>query len=540
MKNYELNEDILFDRVYGCWSGKCIGGNAGAPNEGNKKMFSFQQLEDLPAVHSANDDLDIQLVWLHVLRKTGCRLDVRTLAEAWLENITFPWSEYKIARRNLARGIFPPLSGLIDNSFFRESMGCPIRSEIWGVVAAGEPEKAAALARLDGAIDHFGFAVDAEAFLAAWLSLVLADTGNKPLTSFINDAAVIAGGEMPGFCQQVTELVQKNSELPLLWERLQTAFPSVDGMDARINVSIILAAAWLGAGDFEKTLISALNMGYDTDCTGATIGALLGARYGRQAMDKRILALTEEKIRVTPYLHNLELPVTITELTRWSLDCRKNMIAQSVPVYPPVAESIEVPSWKWQIIGPLYNGHTPAVYETLSTVPFEHGSGSTLPPFSHILKTDPPACPPYDSIKKNRGTAGMITDSIGDSVYFPAAWRRFAGGARIIASRTVILKQTQTLYLAARYCGKVFFFWNDEDVTLTSQVGSNRPLEHLGRVQARAGKNTVTLVLDSYGVPLAGFELSFIIDKGAHPHQHHFLMENPDSHRIAHIKDISG
>ena len=44
-------------------------------------------------------------------------------------------NEYAVSIRNINLGILPPVSGTHDNSYFLNSMGCPIRSEIWALLA---------------------------------------------------------------------------------------------------------------------------------------------------------------------------------------------------------------------------------------------------------------------------------------------------------------------------------------------------------------------------------------------------------------------
>lgn len=51
--------------------------------------------------------------------------------------------------KNYMRGIKPPYSGIINNPFFMEGMGCPIRSEIWGIINAGNPKQATEYAYID-------------------------------------------------------------------------------------------------------------------------------------------------------------------------------------------------------------------------------------------------------------------------------------------------------------------------------------------------------------------------------------------------------
>ena len=63
----KLNFNSYKDKVYACWVGKNIGGTMGGPYEGVRKTldiqgFATKQNEVLP-----NDDLDLQLIWLHAM-----------------------------------------------------------------------------------------------------------------------------------------------------------------------------------------------------------------------------------------------------------------------------------------------------------------------------------------------------------------------------------------------------------------------------------------------------------------------------------------
>lgn len=46
--------------------------------------------------------------------------------------------------------------------------------------------------------------------------------------------------------------------------------------DVKVNFPIIVAGLLLGNGDFGRTICDAVNFGEDSDCTGATAGAIMG------------------------------------------------------------------------------------------------------------------------------------------------------------------------------------------------------------------------------------------------------------------------
>ena len=156
MRTITLERDEYRDRVYACWLGKNIGGTLGAPFEGRKFVNNLTFYDPVPSEPLPNDDLDLQLVWLCMLEDRGTDLSLADFAEYWKRYLmAYPWDEYGFCARNLARGLMPPVSGWFEN-YYVDQMGSPIRSEIWACMAPADPQRAAALAWMDAAMDHAG------------------------------------------------------------------------------------------------------------------------------------------------------------------------------------------------------------------------------------------------------------------------------------------------------------------------------------------------------------------------------------------------
>ena len=62
-------------------------------------------------------------------------------------------------------------------------------------------------------------------------------------------------------------------------------------------------------------LLKTLNMGYDTDCTVATLGSIYGIIYGLDFIPKKWSAPIGDKIVVSPSVRGLDAPKDIDELT---------------------------------------------------------------------------------------------------------------------------------------------------------------------------------------------------------------------------------
>jgi hypothetical protein len=75
-----LNQDEFRDRVYACWLGKNIGGTLGMPVEGQHGPHKLTFYTNVSAGEpAANDDLDLQLLWLKALEENGRRANARRL-----------------------------------------------------------------------------------------------------------------------------------------------------------------------------------------------------------------------------------------------------------------------------------------------------------------------------------------------------------------------------------------------------------------------------------------------------------------------------
>jgi hypothetical protein len=76
-----LNERDFTDRVTACWLGKNIGGTLGMPFEGRQQIQDVSFYTNLkPGEPAANDDLDLQLLWLKAMEEHEGRVDARTQA----------------------------------------------------------------------------------------------------------------------------------------------------------------------------------------------------------------------------------------------------------------------------------------------------------------------------------------------------------------------------------------------------------------------------------------------------------------------------
>jgi len=102
-----LMEDVgqYRGRVAGGWLGKNIGGTLGMPYEGSTALLTLSYYDPIPAAPEPNDDFEIQLIWLAMLKERGLRLAPGDFQAYFDRHLSMTIAEYQMAMRNYRDGI---------------------------------------------------------------------------------------------------------------------------------------------------------------------------------------------------------------------------------------------------------------------------------------------------------------------------------------------------------------------------------------------------------------------------------------------------
>lgn len=306
-----MNSQDYRNKVYGCWLGKNIGGTIGAPMEGTKEFVPLP--EKYPEEAVANDDLDLQLVWLDVLERNNGDITVDDLADGWRNCITYPFDEYGVAKANLKLGLEPPYTGIYNN-YFKNCMGAPIRSEIWACIAPGEPGYAGWYAYLDAQVDHWDEGVYGEIFLSCLESLAFESSNIKEL---LNDALeyLPASSKINNVIAAAIRYFDDGLSLRDARQNILKEFGDENFTHCVQNLGFTALGLLYGGGKFLPSILRAIECGYDTDCTGATAGAIIGIILGADAIFEGCDMELDERIIAGKGICNIKTPANLDELT---------------------------------------------------------------------------------------------------------------------------------------------------------------------------------------------------------------------------------
>jgi len=326
------------DKVMACWLGKNIGGTLGAPFECCRGVYDLEYYtHDLSQGVLPNDDLDLQLAWLHAAEQYGKQLNAEVLGEYWLSYIVPDWSEYGACKNNLRFGLQPPLSGWYHNHN-KDSCGCFIRSEIWACLTPGHPELAVKFAYEDGSCDHADEGLYGELFCAALQSAAFVETNMERLIAVARqyipeDCAVAKAVDTATDCYR-RGLDWKEARKVILntvpgsfgmYLGYQDQEPEPDvpvgkpGFDAPSNIGLMMLGWLYGEGDFSRSICITAGCCEDGDCTAGTLGATLGIMFGTRCIAPRWLEPIGDEIKTISLdrsNHGFKVPDTVSELTQ--------------------------------------------------------------------------------------------------------------------------------------------------------------------------------------------------------------------------------
>jgi ADP-ribosylglycohydrolase len=304
------------ERVYAGVLGKIIGVYLGRPFEGwtyERIMSELGEItyyvhgrQDAPIKNRilvvTDDDISGTFTFLRALPDHGNRRDLAPaqIGESWLNYIverrTILWwgglgnSTEHTAYLRLKHGIPAPRSGSLElnGAEVAEQIGAQIFIDGWAMVAPGDPELAADLARRAASVSHDGAAVHGAQIVAA----MEAQAFVEPDIGALIDTALRFIPAQSIIRRLIHDIRAWHAAAPGDWHATRARIAERYGYDRYggnchmvPNHALIIHALLHGGGDFQRSLMIANTCGWDTDCNSGNVGCLLGIRGGLAAID---------------------------------------------------------------------------------------------------------------------------------------------------------------------------------------------------------------------------------------------------------------
>ena len=242
--------------------------------------FTMEGLNGVPV----DDDITYTLLGLLIAEDCGLDFNTEDVGKCWLKYLPYACTAEDVALKNLKKGISADKCGEIDNPYV-QWIGADIRSDPFGYLAPGLPEKAAEMAYYDAYISHRRNGIYGEMFFSAAIAAAFAvgepfEALNKALCEMPRESLLYKDVSWALNIKNTVRDYRHAREL------VDNYFNGMSGVHTNNNAALVIFGLQLGEGDFTKTIGNTVAMGLDNDCTGATVGSLFGACRGFDSIDK--------------------------------------------------------------------------------------------------------------------------------------------------------------------------------------------------------------------------------------------------------------
>jgi ADP-ribosylglycohydrolase len=314
----EINEELYLNKLKGAMFGRFAGCSLGAPVEfaTAEQMELLSQIlqSEFPPVHywkeapqafiprysvgfakeftlgnieflSPDDDIIYTLISLLVIEEYGLNFTTEDLANTWMKYIPAEctYTAERAAIDNLYNGMKLPEATLYNNPY-TNWIGGFIRCDGYGYVNPLDPKRAAKMAYQDVYLTHRKSGLYSAMFFAAVISMAFAD---RPLMDIFNDALKLMPPKSSFYkaVEWALDVSDQATDYRTAVDLVKEKFAHISPVHAENNACLTIFGALIGEHDFTKGIGHTVAMGFDNDCTAATVGSILGAHLGIDRID---------------------------------------------------------------------------------------------------------------------------------------------------------------------------------------------------------------------------------------------------------------
>lgn len=279
----------LRDRARGALIGLAIGDSFGDASRTQANQLAYGFTADFNKGASwSTDDTEFALLTARTLIDCGGALTSERVVDMWLKHVATQdelkrggASEFE-ASRNLRRGLRPPESGRYNA--YCHSDGAAMRIAPIGVFCAGDAGRAIELAAVDASVSHDREGVWGAQSVAAAVAAAMADASMEEILEAAQTPIPEGTWYAYAMKRALAIAVEAEGDVYRAWTPLHDELWTSYKASVCEAVCQAFGVLKLVHGDFRTGVTWAGNFGRDADTIGAICGAVLGAKYGYQAI----------------------------------------------------------------------------------------------------------------------------------------------------------------------------------------------------------------------------------------------------------------
>ena len=262
----------------------------------NKRTDYLLQNIDKVAV---DDDITYVILNLLLLEKYGKNYTLDDIAQIWKDILPYACTAEEEALAQLQAGTKPEWAANFNN--YVEWIGAAIRADAFGYAAPGDPETAAKMSYNDAFLTHRKNGIYGEMFVAAMIACA-AVTDNMEDIIRGGLAQIPATSRLYDKIDRVIKDYNNGVTREEAYARVKEEYNIKDSdswLHTISNAAIVAIGLLYGENDFGKSICAAVEVGYDTDCNGATVGSVMGMRNGTAGIGEEWTKPVNGKLETT-------------------------------------------------------------------------------------------------------------------------------------------------------------------------------------------------------------------------------------------------
>jgi len=321
----DLPVDVYRDKMKGAWIGQMAGVGWGLPTEFDWIDSAIAE-QDVPPWNDeminqqGNDDLYVEMTFMGSMDRYGLDVSPGQAGVDFANTGYGLWAANRQGRENLRYGIPPPASGHPRFNRHADDIDYQIEADYSGIIAPGMPDVVIELGEKFGRMMNYGDGLYGGLFVGGMYSAAyFEDDINKVI-----EAGLACIPDESLYEQCIRDVIRWHNENPADWNKTWTAimdkyYRSLDhqplareydeawqGIDAKINGAFIVMGLLYGEGDLERTIITSMRCGLDSDCNPSNAAGVLGTIMGYEKIPEKFKrGLDSEKtFSYSPYNFN--------------------------------------------------------------------------------------------------------------------------------------------------------------------------------------------------------------------------------------------